>query len=556
MIAGVSRETPSLEFEAGDAQWQALRDEGLRNLYFMASVILGYGELVPMREGPHRLLCKVVERRTGIPAIDDAWVRKVEMPRGTGKTTVVTQAYIIQRLCQEPNLSILLCNEKEGNAKAILGAIKSQFEQNELFRKLYPEVIPDDFHKVTWSATEMNVKRTTHRKESSIMIIGEGGTKTGMHPDEIFVDDIISRELMESMRAGSVADLIGQINRWIHQLVPLLSGHPKRCLTFIGTRWWHNDCYEHIEESFGYGQHPQRFLLKTTLPDGSTQRLPVYRVGDLVVFRRAAIEDGQPAFLELDAGKYGLEGLAKLRLQDPELFAANYLNQPADEVTATFKEAWLRFYDWIDDEQVRFVTAEGKTKVVTVSSMDTMALVDPGGFGTGKGRNRARPAFWVIGMQPQDAAYLGLHAWSEATTYLACQQELVTTFAKLRVRKAFIERKAQQIAFIDGLRELCRKAGVDTIIEEIGFSDTKSKDDRILGLEGYFQRGQLYVGRGAMFHEFRTQYSQFPKSARNDLLDALAWGPAVWPKLNGGQRNQAQRQRQELAQYYQRRGVG
>lgn len=548
--------TPSLEFEAGDAQWQAMRDEGLRNLYFFGSVILGYGELVPMRESAHRLLCRVVERRTGIPALDTAWVRKVEMPRGTGKTTTVTQAYIIQRLCQDPNLAFLLCNEKEQNARSILKAIQSQFENNELLRKLYPEVIPADFHKVTWSATEMNVQRTTHRKEPSIQVIGEGGTKTGQHPDEIVVDDIISRELMESMRSGSVADLIGQINRWIHQLVPLLSGHPQRCITFIGTRWWHNDCYEHIEESFGYGQPPQKFLLKTTLPDGTVQRLPVYRVGDLVVFRRAAIEDGQPAFIELDEQKYGLEGLAKLRLQDPELFAANYLNHPADEVTATFKDAWLRFYDWMDDEQIRFVTAEGKTKVMSVSSMETMALIDPGGFGTGKGRNRARPAFWIVGLLPQEGAYLGLHVWSEATTYLACQQELVTALAKFRVRKAYCERKAQQIVFIDGLRDLCRKSNVDTIIEEIGFSDNKSKDDRILGLEGYFQRGQLYVGRGAVFHEFRTQYAQFPKSARNDVLDALAWGPSVWPKLNGSQRSQQQRQRQELAAYYQRRGVG
>lgn len=548
--------SPTLEFETGDAQWTALRERGLRDLFFMGSVILGYGELVPMRESAHRLLCRVVERRTGIPAIDQAWVRKFEMPRGTGKTTVITQAYIIQRLCQEPNLAILLCNEKADNAKAILGAIKSQFENNELFRKLYPEVIPDDFRKTTWAAGEINVKRTSNRKEPSIMIIGEGGSATGMHPDEIFVDDIISRELMESMRAGSVADLIGQINRWIHQLVPLLSGHPKRCLTFIGTRWWHNDCYEHIEESFGYGQNPERFLLKSVLPDGSTQRLPVYRVGDLVVFRRAAIEDGQPSFMELDAGKYGLEGLAKLRLQDPELFAANYLNHPADEVTATFKDAWLRFYDWMDDEQVRFVDAAGKTRVMTVSAMETMALVDPGGFGTGKGRNRARPAFWIVGLLPQEGAYLLLHCWSEATTYLACQQELVTALGKFRTRKAFLERKAQQIVFIDQVRELCRKSGVDTIIEEIGFSDNKSKDDRILGLEGYFQRGQLYVGRSAMFHEFRTQYSQFPKSARNDLLDALAWGPTVWPKLNGSGKSNQQRQRQELAAYYQRRGVG
>lgn len=547
--------TQVLEFTPGDAQWTAWREKGLKDLYFFGSVILGYGDLVPMKESAHKLLCRFVQRKTGVPALDQAWVRKVEMPRGTGKTTVITQAYVIQRLCEDPNLAILLCNEKEGNAKAILSAIKSQFRTNELLQQLYPEVIPDDFRETTWSATQINVKRSTNRKEPSVLVIGEGGTVTGMHPDEIFVDDIISRELMESMRAGSVTDMLGQVNRWIHQLVPLLSGHPKRCIHFIGTRWWHNDPYEHIEESFGYGERAQRFLLKTRLASGETQRLPAYRVGDVAVFRRAAIEDGQPAFVELDADKYGLEGLAKARMIDPELFAANMMNQPADELTATFKESWLRFYDWLDDEQIRFIDPAGKTRVVQVASLDTMALVDPGGFGTGRGRHRAQPAFWVVGNLPQDGLCLLLHCWSEKATYLACQQELLTALQRFGCRKAYIERKAQQVVFIDGVRNLCRSHGCETIIEEIGTSANTSKDDRILGLEGLLQRGQLYVGRGAMFHEFRTQYAQFPKSARNDLLDALAWLPTVWSQMGGKHRAAAQRQRQEVQRYYQRRGV-
>lgn len=542
-----------ITLQPGDPQWHQMRERGLSDLFFFCSVILGYGELIPMRESAHRLLCRFLERKTGVPALDDAWLRKIEMPRGTGKTTL-DQGYIIQRLCQDPNLSILLCNEKEGNAKAILSAIKSQFRTNELFRRLYPEVIPDDFRDDKWSATQINIKRTTTRKEPSVFVIGEGGTVTGMHPDEILPDDIISRDMMESLRSASAADLIGQVNRWIHQLVPLLSSHPRRCITFIGTRWWHHDCYEHIEEVFGYGQQPQRFLLKTTLPDGGTQRLPVYRVGDVAVFRRAAIEDGQPVFVELGADKFGLEALAKLRMQDPELFAANMMNDPADETTATFKDSWLRFYDWIDENQVRIVDGAGKTRVFDIGQLDVMALVDPGGFGTGT--ERARPAFWVVGALNAEGIYLLLHCWSERANYLALQQEIVAAISRYGVRKVHVERKAQQVVFIDGLRALCRDQGLGAIIEDIGTESLKSKDDRILGLEGYFQRGQIYVGRGAMFHEFRTQYSHFPKSSRKDILDALAWGPAVWPKLSGRNKSAQQRQRQELAAYYQRRSVG
>jgi hypothetical protein len=171
-----------------------------------------------------------------------------------------------------------------------------------------------------------------------------------MHPDIIFVDDMLSREAMESARAGSVADVMGQINRWIHQLVPLLSGSAEQELTFIGTRWWYGDSYEHLEESFGYGQEPQHFLLKSKLSDGTVQRLPAYRVGDLVVFRRAAIEDGQPAFTLLEKTSTAWRRLPNCDCRTRNSSPPTTLNQPSDELTATFKESWLRYYDWLDGE--------------------------------------------------------------------------------------------------------------------------------------------------------------------------------------------------------------
>ena len=548
--------TDRIEFTQGDETWQALRDKGLSDLYFFASVICRYGDRVPMREDAHKLLCRVVERRTGVKALDTAWVRKVETPRGTGKTTVITQAYLLQRICKNPNIAIALVNENDRTAQAILSEIKSQIENNELLRTLYPEVIPPDFKDTAWSATRITVKRTQSRKEPTVQVIGVGGTLTGMHPDVIFVDDMLSREAMESSRSGSVADVMGQINRWIHQLVPLLSGAQDRELTFIGTRWWHGDSYEHLEESFGYGQEPQHFMLKTKMSDGTTQRLPAYRVGDLVVFRRAAIEDGQPAFLSLGEDKYGLEALAKLRLQDPELFAANYLNSPADELTATFKDAWLRYYDWTEEssgDQVSFTDLAGKRRTVDLRSLDVLAFVDPGGFGKNRGGDRARAAIVVTGSTPDGLHFL-LDTYSERGTYVMAIKALVGFVRRYGIRKAFIERAGQQIVFIDQVREQLKKEGLSVIVEEVT-TGVKSKDDRILGLEEPFQRATIYIGRGSNFHEFKTQYSQFPKSARKDLLDALSQAPGRWRKAGLGHRSHAQRQQADLAQYYARRGL-
>jgi hypothetical protein len=152
--------TDSLDFTPGDENWLRLRKKGLANLYFFANTICKYGHRVPMTEPAHKLLCKIVERKTGVEALDSCRIRKFEMPRGTGKTTVITQAYLLQRICRNPDISIMLVNENEGTAKAILSEIKSQIESNELLRVLYPEIVPDDFKDTTWSATQITVKRS------------------------------------------------------------------------------------------------------------------------------------------------------------------------------------------------------------------------------------------------------------------------------------------------------------------------------------------------------------------------------------------------------------
>src|SRR5207253_3379788 len=100
-------EANQLSFEQGDAKWEALRKRCLSDLYYFCANVLGYAARVPMREPTHLLLCKFVEKRTGHAALDEARYRKIEMPRETGKTTLVTQGYVIQRVCANPDVSIL-----------------------------------------------------------------------------------------------------------------------------------------------------------------------------------------------------------------------------------------------------------------------------------------------------------------------------------------------------------------------------------------------------------------------------------------------------------------
>lgn len=504
-----------------------------------------------MTPGAHALLCKFVERQTGVPALDTAKYRKIELARGWGKSALVTRCYTMQRLLRNPNTAILIANEKEQTAVDFLAEIKAHFETNQFLRALFPELIPADFKDTTWSATRIILNRPNPRPEPSIAVIGVGGTVTGAHPDCIIVDDAISRAAMENARAGSW-DIMHQVNRWLHQLVPLLNPNAKPFpeIIAIGTRWWYGDCYEHLEEHFGYGERPTKYMLRLKLPTGDVQQVTAYRVGDLAVFRRPAIEDGRSAFPE----KWSLDDLAKIRVGDEVLFSCNYLLSPTDNLTATFKEAWLKYFEWLDDQTVQFTNAEGAKKLWRTRDLDTLIFVDPGGFTQRGADQRARAAICVTG-STGTGEHLLLEAYSEPDTFLAAIRKVVEFCTRYSPRKCVVELAGQQAAFIEMLRKALAEHQLLVNLETVT-PGMRQKEQRILQLEPWFQRGHIYTGRTAAYHEFRTQYSQFPRAARFDLLDALSYAPGVWKKQPGAsQVSPEDRRAQELSLYRQRRGL-
>lgn len=540
----------AISFVQGDAEWTRLRELFKSDLFWAASVVLNFGEQVPMREHAHRALCRIIEGKTGFPEIDNRHVFKLELPRDWGKSSVLTRAHTIQLITQTPNISILIFNEVEQNAKDFLAAIQWHFESNDLFRALFPELIPKDFL-TDWSASRMCVPRTTGRSEPTVFVGGVGGTKTGMHPDVIIVDDMISREAMENARAGSW-QLMHQVNRWINQLPPLISKQYTRWrVFFMGTRWWHGDSYEHVDKAFGYGEEPRVFNMRIPMPDGTAQILPVTITGDLVTFRRAAIENGRSSFPE----KWSLEDLAKMRLRDEALFACNMMNQPSDERTATFKESWLRYFEWINETQLSYVDQVGKRVVCDLDDLDVLFFVDPGGFASRQVEDRARPAVAVVG-DDRKGQHLVIDIYNEHDTFLACIDQICAWVTRYAPRKIIVENAGQQIAFIQLLRNTLRERGLNTPVEEIK-TGGRNKEVRILGLEPYFQRGTILIGKGPNFHTFREQYTQFPRTARVDVLDVLAYLPQFMRRGTAGRAGKSHhaRQQEELASYKQRRGI-
>lgn len=542
----------SSSFVQGDATWKRLRERALTDLYFFNDIVLGYGPKIPMSPQEHLLMCRFAEGRTGSKLIDEAHYKKIEVPREVGKTTAITQGRAIQRICANPDISILIANETFDTACTFLAEIKFQFEHNELLRALFPELVWENTNDTTWSASEIIVKRPNSRKEPTVFVTGEGGTKTGMHPDLIIVDDIISKESMENARVGD-GGIMERVNRWINQLEMLLSSNaqPFPEIIFIGTRWWFGDTYEYIEKKYGHDEKPQYVRLKGIAADGTSIEMPLtgcYRVGDLAVFRRSGYEDGRVAF----PSKWSAERMEKVRIEDPVLFSCNIQNNPADEATAVFRPSWLKYYHWIDERAVLFTDLAGKKRTLRPSDLDILMFVDPGGFAQNSVEQRAQAAIIVSG-STGNGEHLILEAYSRKEPFLDAAKKIVEFASKYGPRKVVVELAGQQAAFIEVVRNVATKAGVQLSLhpEKPGL---KQKGNRILELEPYFQRGQIYVRRDAEFAEFREQYDRFPRSARVDVLDALAYGPRFWKRESVGSGNIEERRTAELNAYWARRG--
>jgi hypothetical protein len=547
---------PQLSFAQGSPEWLAWRHRGLNDLYFFCDVILQYGPKIPMSPQEHLLLCRFVERHTGNPLIDTAPYQLILVPREVGKTTIITQGDTIQGICRNPESSTMLGNEKEDNAKLMLSEIKRQFESNELLRALFPEVIPQDYGDTTWKATQIIVQRKEGRKEPTVFVTGEGGTVTGLHPDRIIVDDMLSKEAMENARVGD-ASVMGRVNRWVNTLPQLLSSNAKPfpSMTFVGTRWWVGDSYEHVEKTFGHGEQRQYVALRAKTPDGQLIDMPVencYRVGDLAVYKRSGLENGRVAF----PSKWPQERMTKVQFEDPATFACQVQNNPADESVAVFKMSWLdnKRFIWLDPQTVQFTSMAGKKRQLRATDLDVLMFVDPGGFSSSNVEDRARAAIVITG-STGSGEHLLLEAWSEHETFLAAIQQVIALASRYNPRKIVVELAGQQAAFIELLRRTAQSTGL-VLPLQVERPGLKAKANRILELEPYFQQGHLYVSRSPSMAEFLEQYQRFPRTVRVDVLDALAYGPRFWRRETVGAANVEQRRAKELEAYRARRYGG
>lgn len=456
------------------------------DLFYLTKYILGYDL---MEEEVHGDLCKYVESlyevhqdgwvppedKTGL-GLDDQFREGNKnllllMPRGTFKSSVVTIGYPLQMILHDPNIRILIDSETFSKAKAFFAEIKGHLEGNEEYRAVFKAIhgmYPDEGKKkdMLWTDSQLNIApRSRSRKEPTFSCAGIDVTKNGMHYDFIIFDDLHSENNVTNK------DQLDKVKDHWRLSYSLLD--PGRPMIIIGTRWHFDDLYQLILDD-----HREEFN---------------------ILIRRAIKDDGTAFFPQ----RLPLDELEKIKKkQGASHFSKQYMNEPIDDETATFKRKDMIRKDWV---------------LVQDRPINWYLSVDPSYMG----QYSDYAALVVAGMDYQREMYVR-HITRKKMTYSDIIDEIFTLYTKYQPTQIILETIGAQKSIMYELTNQMKIRRAWLPIVEVPHR-TKSKEERIRALAPFYEYHRIYhIKPCNQLDDLEYELLHFPSGKHDDVIDALA----------------------------------
>ena len=181
-------------------------------------------------------------------------------PRDHGKSEIFCISYPLRRICEDPNVRILIVQKTATEAIKTLGVIKAELESNQPLKGFYRQhwqhtVWHDDIcnqagaqmisgkKEGAWQQQRIYVKRCRRGKDPTVEAVGVGGAITGGHFDVIILDDV---EDDENTRTD---DRIAAMIEWFTGTIMQLR-EPHTKIIVVGTlKTNKRDIYQIVRES-------------------------------------------------------------------------------------------------------------------------------------------------------------------------------------------------------------------------------------------------------------------------------------------------------------------
>lgn len=176
----------------------------------------------------------------------------VNTPPEHAKSTTITTNYVTWRVCQDPNIRVIIVSQTQEMAKRFLRAIKDRLAgQNPSYKKLQHDFAPDggfDANSASWTADSIYVNaeaRDSGEATPTVQALGMNGQIYGNRADLIILDDTVT---------GKNAHEFEKQIDWIQREVINRLTYPGGTLLLVGTRLAPVELYSEIQKPEWYGQ--------------------------------------------------------------------------------------------------------------------------------------------------------------------------------------------------------------------------------------------------------------------------------------------------------------
>lgn len=418
--------------------------------------------------------------------------RKVLLaPRGSYKSTLVLY-WLSWQIGRNPNIRILYNTETYSLALAYIQSMKTVILQDE-----YTEIFGEMRGDTGWKDSGLRVgpsypgrqSEDSHckgrtSKEATLQPAGVDKGITGGHYEIIVNDDVVT-ETNTRTKNG-----IQKVIDWYRSLEPILD--PGSLVMLVGTRYDHGELFGELEEN-----HYELYRWMVLEAD----------TGDFKPTYRHLTEEWLREKYET-MGSY--------------MYSCQYRNKPiSHEDQLFFREQ----FQLIHPDDVPY-------------GVNRYLLLDAAASAEG---GLSRTAMVVVGLDSLKNIYV-LHAFIKKLKPSEVLNELFSTYFQFGVKHMTIEQTAWAEVYKALIETEERLRQQHITIRSLRNRTERSKDQRILSLQGPFEAGRIFwvdtihndllhtIG-GSAYGEIVEEFIGFPKGKRKDFADALS--DVMWIDSNG-----------------------
>jgi predicted phage terminase large subunit-like protein len=436
----------------------------LKSFWAFCQIGLGFKDLAPI----HAKVCQVLESPTK---------RKlIVLPRGFFKSSIASIAYPLWKVCQNPNLRILLVAKSQINAAKRVRLIRTRgIEKNPLLQILFPFLLPKNRHKIPWSDEQTTVSRTIENMEGTFESAGINTALPSRHYDIIIADDIIaadSDEMTDQFILPSPIELRQAIG-W-HKMMDTLVTPPidRATVIHIATRWDRQDVVNYILEK-------------------ESDRYEIF-------IRGATNEKGESFFPSF----YPIKTLNEIRQRlGSQMYSLMYDNIPLATSDHLIQQGQIQYFV---KEPTNLYKAIGIDPAFSNKKTSSCSVI------------------LVTGMDQEGNVYILDYVAKQGLDPTQTINILFSFHQKYLPNRVGIEAVAYQGTLIHHVQKEMSKRNYRFAIEELKPKGV-SKEVRIQKLQPLAEGGQIYVKpeQGELIKELYDYPAS--RSASYDLLDILAY---------------------------------